>query len=109
MGYQLLPKRNLKGLTVLNTASPSLSRKMKINTTKNMEAKPQIRISFSTINSLNLRIDFMLRQAQHNPELLPKGYLLIGTKSVAKTISWPSFESVKSTNFFTKPTGIPLV
>jgi hypothetical protein len=56
IGYQFLPKRNLKRLTVLNTASPSLSRNRKINTTKNIEASPQSNTSFSIINSLILRI-----------------------------------------------------
>ena len=45
--------RNLKGLTVLNTDSPSLSKNKNINTTKNIEARPQIKTIFSIINSLN--------------------------------------------------------
>ena len=112
MGYQLFPKRKLKGLTVLNTASPSLSKKRKINTTKNIDAKPQMSMSFSIINSLNLRMKLSLCLSGEIPRSLSGGgrfYLLTGTKSVTKTISWPSFESAKSMNFFTKPSGMPLV
>jgi hypothetical protein len=56
IGYQLLPKMKLAGVTVLNTASPSLSKNKKIRITKNIEANPHIRISFSIINSFSLRI-----------------------------------------------------
>ncbi len=56
MGYQLLPKRKLNGVTDLNTARPSFVKNRKIKTTKNMEAKPQIRISLSIKNSLSFLI-----------------------------------------------------
>ncbi len=54
-----VPKRNFKKLTSLKTASPSLSRNRNINTTKNIEASPEITINFSIINSLILRMSFI--------------------------------------------------
>jgi hypothetical protein len=68
MGYQLFPKRNLKGLTILNTASPSLSKKRKINTTKNIEANPQINISFSITSSLIFLIYHLKFNLAKSPE-----------------------------------------
>src|SRR3989339_46171 len=56
IGYQLLPNRKSSGVTILKTERPSLSRKRKIKPTKNIEARPQINMSFSIINSLTLRI-----------------------------------------------------
>jgi hypothetical protein len=56
IGYQLFPKRNLKGVTTLKTANPSLSRNKKMRITKKIEANPEIRISFSMTNSLNFLI-----------------------------------------------------
>jgi hypothetical protein len=56
MGYQFFPKRKLNGVMVLKSVSPSLSRNKKIMATKNIEATPQIRMSFSIMNSFSLRI-----------------------------------------------------
>jgi hypothetical protein len=66
IGYQLLPPKNEEGLTILKTASPSFRRNKKINKTKNMEAIPQARISFSIINSFNLRIDAQFTKKPKN-------------------------------------------
>ena len=62
IGYQLFPKRNLKGPSILNTASPSLSRNRNMSKTKNIEAMPQIRIRFSIMNSVILRISLFFNR-----------------------------------------------
>jgi hypothetical protein len=56
IGYQFLPKIKLPKLTVLNTLKPSFSKNRNIRITKNMEARPQIKINFSMMNSLNFLI-----------------------------------------------------